>query len=65
MAELLERLHVPPRLAAHPRLVHDVAVQPTTMLAEQLAFDRTAVLFGAATHDISKVVHPNELTWGS
>lgn len=64
-ADLLEQLQAPPRLAAHLRLVHDVASQ----LADradgrypELDYDRDAMLFGAATHDIGKVVFPAELT---
>jgi hypothetical protein len=62
---LLCRLHAPPRLAAHLRLVHDVAAELTTAVAHhhpQLVFDRAAVLFGAATHDIGKSIHTDELT---
>lgn len=64
-AELLISVHAPPRLAAHLRAVHDVAVQLTQALADRfpaLRFDREAVLFGAATHDIGKVLHPEELS---
>ncbi|WP_328474045.1 HD domain-containing protein [Actinoplanes sp. NBC_00393] len=63
--ELLETLAAPPRLVAHLRLVHDVAWQVTGWLADEhprLGFDREAVLFGAATHDIGKVRHPRELS---
>jgi hypothetical protein len=63
--ELLESLNAPPRLAAHLRAVHDVAWQLTQALAAQfprLTFDREAVLFGAATHDIGKTVHTGELS---
>jgi len=62
---LLDVLHAQPRLAAHLRLVHDVAAALTVALEHrhpELAFDRVAVLFGAATHDIGKVAHPTELT---
>ncbi len=65
VAALLRQVSAPPRLAAHLRLVHDVAWQLTAALREYypaLAFDRDAVLFGAATHDIGKVVHPAELS---
>ena len=64
-AELLLDLAAPPRLAAHLRLVHDVAWSLTDALGRRrpaLDFDTTAVLFGAATHDIGKVVHVAELT---
>ncbi|WP_234581246.1 HD domain-containing protein [Micromonospora sp. MH99] len=62
---MLETVHAPPRLAAHLRAVHDVAAQLTDALADgfpQLPVDRSAVLFGAATHDIGKVLHPQELS---
>jgi hypothetical protein len=55
VAQLLERLSAPPRLAAHLRLVHDVAGQFVDLLASghpDLIVDRDAVVFGAATHDI-------------
>ena len=58
-------LKAPPRLLAHLILVHDVAVDLVEGLAEQfpkLDFDAHAVLFGAASHDLGKCVHPNELT---
>ncbi len=63
--DLLVRLQAPPRLGAHLRAVHDVAWRLTGWLAgayPKLEFDRPAVLFGAATHDIGKVVHPEELS---
>ncbi|WP_422735353.1 HD domain-containing protein [Micromonospora sp. WMMD729] len=62
---MLETLHAPPRLAAHLRAVHDVAAQLTDAVAQrfpQLPVDRSAVLFGAATHDIGKIRHPEELS---
>jgi hypothetical protein len=60
--ELLHALEAPPRLAAHLRAVHHVAYQLTEELAaEHLTVDRPAVLFGAATHDLGKVRHPEEL----
>lgn len=64
MAALLRELSAPPRLAAHLRLVHEVAYELGDWFAEfcpTLAFDREAVLFGAATHDRGKVVHTAEL----
>ncbi|MCX5144589.1 MULTISPECIES: HD domain-containing protein [unclassified Streptomyces] len=64
-ADLLRELSAPPRLAAHLRLVHDVAVQLADWVVLHcpgLPFDREAVLFGAATHDVGKVLHPAELT---
>lgn len=64
-AELLRALDAPARLGAHLRVVHDVAWSLTDALGRRrpdLDFDTTAVLFGAATHDIGKIVHPSELT---
>jgi len=64
-ADLLRILEAPPRLAAHLRAVHDVAAQLTEWLAahhQGLAFDHAAVLFGAATHDIGKTIHVEELS---
>ncbi|MER5888884.1 HD domain-containing protein [Streptomyces sp. NPDC001941] len=65
VADLLVTLAAPPRLVAHLRLVHDVAVRIsdwTQRSYPSLRFDRDAVLFGAATHDIGKTVHPAELS---
>ncbi|WP_406351887.1 HD domain-containing protein [Streptomyces sp. NBC_00658] len=64
-AELLRKLDAPPRLAAHLRAVHDVAHRLVDWLEEwqpALRFDRDAVLFGAATHDIGKTAHVGELS---
>jgi hypothetical protein len=58
-------LAAPPRLAAHLRAVHDVAWELADWLDQAypaIAFDREAVLFGAATHDIGKILHPAELS---
>ncbi|MFJ2810563.1 phosphohydrolase [Kitasatospora sp. NPDC087271] len=65
VAELLESLDSPPRLAAHLRAVHDVAhqlVDWTGQYHPALDFERRAVLFGAATHDVGKTVHIAELS---
>jgi putative nucleotidyltransferase with HDIG domain len=51
---------VPPRLAAHLRLVHDVAYQLAAWIP--VSIDAEAALFGAATHDLGKTLHPNELS---
>ncbi|MFE6130355.1 HD domain-containing protein [Streptomyces sp. NPDC056437] len=64
VTELLRSLEAPPRLAAHLRAVHDVAVELSDWVRDRypdLAVDRDAVLFGAATHDIGKTLHPEEL----
>jgi hypothetical protein len=65
VVSLLERLASPPRLVAHLTLVHDVACTLIDRVDEawpDLAYDREAVRFGAATHDIGKLAHPEELT---
>ncbi|GAA1866367.1 HD domain-containing protein [Asanoa iriomotensis] len=62
VCDLLTALDAPPRLAAHLRAVHDVAWSLTAALSPHLPFDRAAVLYGAATHDIGKTVHVNELS---
>jgi hypothetical protein len=62
---LLEEIQAPPRLAAHLRLVHDVAWQLADWADARhlaLGYDRDAMLFGAATHDIGKAVFPAEIT---
>lgn len=67
VAALLRELGAPPRLAAHLRAVHDVAVELVEWVrgrCPDLVFDRDAVLFGAATHDVGKVLHPGELVGG-
>lgn len=62
---LLIRADAPPRLIAHLVLVHHVASQLVERIAVQfpdVAFDKDAVLFGAATHDLGKSVNVEELT---
>ncbi|GAB3885264.1 HD domain-containing protein [Kibdelosporangium lantanae] len=59
-ADLLVAAAVPPRLAAHLRVVHDVACQLVEWVP--VAVDAEAVLFGAATHDYGKTVHTGELS---
>ncbi|MFI8185615.1 HD domain-containing protein [Actinacidiphila glaucinigra] len=62
---LLRDVGAPPRLAAHLRLVHDVACELVEWIRQyspDLVVDREAVLFGAATHDIGKALHVAELS---
>ncbi len=62
--QLLVLSDAPPRLKAHLTLVHDAAQSLTEGIRAQwpaVRFNKEAVLFGAATHDIGKVVHPEEL----
>ncbi|MEV6210933.1 HD domain-containing protein [Kitasatospora sp. NPDC051914] len=61
-AALLEELGAPPRLVAHLRLVHDVALRLLAEWGEVLGADAEEVRYGAATHDIGKVLHPEELS---
>jgi hypothetical protein len=64
-ADLLERADAPPRLAAHLRIVHDVDGQLADWTDQRypgLGYDREAMLFGAATHDIGKTIHVAELS---
>lgn len=63
--KLCRTLNAPARLIAHLTLVHDAACELIVGLQRTfptLAVDRDAVHFGAATHDIGKVLHPNEIT---
>jgi hypothetical protein len=62
---LLTEVSAPPRLAAHLRAVHDVAVDIVGWVGEHYPaarVDAEAVAFGAATHDIGKTLHPVELS---
>jgi len=61
---LLRHSGARPRLVAHLTLVHDVACHIVDRFAAvwpKLSFDHDAVRYGAATHDIGKVAHPEEL----
>ena len=62
---LLVTLNAPPRLLAHLALVHDVAFEILNAFQTRwpcLKIERDAVLLGAATHDVGKCLHTNELT---
>lgn len=62
---LLEGLQASPRLVAHLRVVHDVACRLAEWVQRhypEVEFDREAVVFGAAIHDIGKVEHLGELS---
>ena len=62
---LLDAEGAPPRLVAHLLLVHDVSVRLLRALREAwpgLRFDADAVVWGAATHDIGKAHHREELS---
>jgi hypothetical protein len=63
--QLCNKLAAPALLVAHLTLVHDVACDLVGAIEANfagLAFDRDAVLFGASTHDLGKVLHPSELS---
>jgi hypothetical protein len=60
---VLQDVDAAPRLVAHLRAVHDVAAQLVVWVrARGLDVDADAVLFGAATHDVGKALHPAELS---
>ena len=64
-ADALRALHASPRLLAHHLIVHQVAATLLVGIGRawpDLQIDREAVLLGAATHDIGKTLHPQELT---
>ena len=61
---LCRELDAPHRLVEHLRLVHHVAfhlLEAFEARFPKLPIDKEAVLFGAATHDLGKTVHPEEL----
>lgn len=61
---LLQRIDVPPYLLAHLIVVHDVARRLVVAVGRHwpdLPVDADTVYFGAATHDIGKVAHPEEM----
>jgi hypothetical protein len=62
---LLTSLNASSRLVAHLTLVYNAAVALVNAVGASwptLVYDRQDVLFGAATHDIGKVLHPTELS---
>lgn len=63
--QLCERLNADSRLVAHLRLVHDVAVEIVEGLRlrfPSLEMEQESVFFGAGSHDLGKVLHPDELS---
>ena len=63
--ELCREVGAPPRLVAHLILVHDCAYGIVTEMKKQfpdLQLDEDAILFGAATHDVGKAIHEEELS---
>ncbi|MGD0891527.1 MAG: HD domain-containing protein [Terracidiphilus sp.] len=65
MTDLCAELNAPPRLIAHLTIVHDTARKLASKLRAEfpsLDFDEEAVYFGAATHDLGKAIHTEELS---
>ena len=65
--DLCQQLNAPPRLVVHLQLVHEAAGKIVSGLKKEfpgLVLDEPAILFGAATHDLGKTLHPEEL-WAS
>jgi putative nucleotidyltransferase with HDIG domain len=63
--KLCAKVNAPPRLIAHLILVHDTARSLVTKLRAEfpsLDFDEHTVFFGAATHDLGKAIHREELS---
>lgn len=61
---ILGQVCPPPRLLAHLVLVHDAACRLIDGISAEfpgVEFDPEVVRFGAAVHDIGKIVHPEEL----
>ena len=62
---ICDRLSAAPRLVAHLVLVHDTAcslIERIEAAFPSAQFDVESICFGAATHDIGKTAHPQELT---
>jgi hypothetical protein len=63
--DILAKYNTPPRLIAHLTIVYTVAntlIKQLDACWPTLDYDREGVLFGAATHDMGKIVSTNELT---
>jgi hypothetical protein len=64
VAELLTELRAPRRLVTHLELVHEAASALAGVISDLwpgVGVDDDAIHFGAATHDIGKIEHPEEL----
>jgi len=65
IVRLLEELDAPPELHKHLHVVHSAAAELLESIRKEwpeLKTDNQLVLWGAAIHDIGKVLHPNELS---
>jgi hypothetical protein len=62
--DLCQQLNAPPRLVAHLQLVHEAAgklVEGLKKAFPGITLDEPAIRYGAATHDLGKTMHPEEL----
>ena len=62
--DLCQQLNAPPRLVVHLQLVHEAAeklIDGLIKVFPGITLDEPAILFGAATHDLGKTMHPEEL----
>ncbi len=63
--DLCRQLNAPPRLVVHLQLVHEAAGKIIDGLKKAfpgVILDERAIVFGAATHDLGKTLHPEELS---
>lgn len=64
VTDLLEKYQAPVVLKRHLTLVYNTGIEICAQFAKEwanLPFDKQEILFGAATHDIGKVIEINEL----
>lgn len=65
VTDLLEKYQAPVLLKRHLTLVYNTSIEICAQFAKEwanLVFDKQEILFGAATHDIGKVIEINELS---
>lgn len=65
VTDLLEKYQAPVILKRHLTLVYNTSIEICSQFAKEwanLSFDKQEILFGAATHDIGKVIETNELS---
>lgn len=64
VSRLYERLFLPRSLYSHLQVVHDTALELVHGIKRtfpEVGIDADAVQFGAATHDIGKMIHRSEI----
>jgi hypothetical protein len=62
--DLCQQLNAPPLLVVHLQLFHEAARKIVLGLKKEFpgfVLDEPAILFGAATHDLGKTLHPEEI----